>query len=359
MTTALEAQQKGEKYGVVWQLDKSTTGCFTCNAQFGMLVRRHHCRHCGYIFCSSCCQHEMPHPRTQAIERACGACAQRQAAATGTAATKRAGLAQQGAALIGVDLHGEQQTPEELGKRFGVHWRLDSEREQCVQCGIEFDTLVRRHHCRHCGEVYCESCCGQKIVHPMTATAERACLGCVEGQQVQQATTVELRSVQFIARAVVVVVAVLCVAIGFVVKSGRAVVLGLIGAVAEGCILAIRFTAIQSGIGFAEALKQLASEYGLPFGQTAETDEGSQASVLLAVPFVLEATLCLICSIGAVTGLDMLAFLLALAFGAATRCSYIDAVPSITSLVQRFSGTNNQYSLVPTGTGLPADNASA
>jgi SAM-dependent methyltransferase len=39
---------------VEWQPDSSSTQCRGCGAAFGLVRRRHHCRACGYLFCSSC-----------------------------------------------------------------------------------------------------------------------------------------------------------------------------------------------------------------------------------------------------------------------------------------------------------------
>lgn len=38
-----------------WQDKRSTNLCTKCRASFGIFNPRHHCRGCGYIFCSTCC----------------------------------------------------------------------------------------------------------------------------------------------------------------------------------------------------------------------------------------------------------------------------------------------------------------
>ncbi|ELP84476.1 zinc finger protein, putative, partial [Entamoeba invadens IP1] len=38
-----------------WIEDKSTDVCGICKASFGLITRKHHCRRCGKVFCSSCC----------------------------------------------------------------------------------------------------------------------------------------------------------------------------------------------------------------------------------------------------------------------------------------------------------------
>ncbi|EJS42280.1 pib1p [Saccharomyces arboricola H-6] len=37
-----------------WQADEEAQNCFQCKTNFSFLIRRHHCRCCGRIFCSSC-----------------------------------------------------------------------------------------------------------------------------------------------------------------------------------------------------------------------------------------------------------------------------------------------------------------
>jgi hypothetical protein len=41
---------------VQWRPDDTTTNCGDCEEAFTFLKRRHHCRVCGDIFCSDCCQ---------------------------------------------------------------------------------------------------------------------------------------------------------------------------------------------------------------------------------------------------------------------------------------------------------------
>lgn len=38
----------------VWVKDGTVSKCILCNADFTMFNRKHHCRSCGKIFCSSC-----------------------------------------------------------------------------------------------------------------------------------------------------------------------------------------------------------------------------------------------------------------------------------------------------------------
>lgn len=40
----------------IWMPDKRFDRCFKCNIQFSFLIRKHHCRACGRIFCGECSQ---------------------------------------------------------------------------------------------------------------------------------------------------------------------------------------------------------------------------------------------------------------------------------------------------------------
>ena len=45
------------KFSNNWVPDDSTDKCLNCKKLFGMFLRKHHCRLCGYIFCYKCLQY--------------------------------------------------------------------------------------------------------------------------------------------------------------------------------------------------------------------------------------------------------------------------------------------------------------
>mmetsp|Transcript_52783 Transcript_52783/g.132775 ORF Transcript_52783/g.132775 Transcript_52783/m.132775 type:complete len:226 (-) Transcript_52783:48-725(-) len=45
-------------------------------------------------------------------------------------------------------------------------WEPDESTKQCVQCGLYFTMLQRRHHCRSCGKIHCNACTSQTSVIP-------------------------------------------------------------------------------------------------------------------------------------------------------------------------------------------------
>eukprot|EP01062_Namystynia_karyoxenos_P028749 TRINITY_DN21742_c0_g1_i1.p1 TRINITY_DN21742_c0_g1~~TRINITY_DN21742_c0_g1_i1.p1 ORF type:complete len:926 (+),score=158.60 TRINITY_DN21742_c0_g1_i1:117-2894(+) len=59
-----------------WQSDRDAQLCGRCERAFTVLWRRHHCRACGLIFCSTCCHRKvaLPHLGYEAPQRVCMSC---------------------------------------------------------------------------------------------------------------------------------------------------------------------------------------------------------------------------------------------------------------------------------------------
>ena len=45
-----------------WMPDQSCRVCYECDSQFTVFNRRHHCRHCGRVFCAKCTTNSVPAP---------------------------------------------------------------------------------------------------------------------------------------------------------------------------------------------------------------------------------------------------------------------------------------------------------
>ncbi|KAI0321846.1 hypothetical protein OF83DRAFT_162573 [Amylostereum chailletii] len=81
-------------------------------------------------------------------------------------------------------------TPHEVHAR----WERDHHVQNCRDCQRRFTFLVRRHHCRRCGRIFCDRCSSYRtlldpsdIVHDPTlpetsasASSQRVCLSCYE-----------------------------------------------------------------------------------------------------------------------------------------------------------------------------------
>ena len=60
-----------------WQPDEEVTNCNRCRRQFDYFYRKHHCRHCGLIFCDGCSRERCLLPvafQKQEPQRVCGQC---------------------------------------------------------------------------------------------------------------------------------------------------------------------------------------------------------------------------------------------------------------------------------------------
>ncbi len=60
------------------------------------------------------------------------------------------------------------------------HWMKDEGAGACVDCGVKFTIYERRHHCRHCGKVFCSSCTQYKAEIPRLKIMQpvRVCKSC-------------------------------------------------------------------------------------------------------------------------------------------------------------------------------------
>ncbi|KAF1455668.1 FYVE and coiled-coil domain-containing protein 1, partial [Spheniscus mendiculus] len=57
-------------------------------------------------------------------------------------------------------------------------WQGDTEVNHCLDCQREFSWMVRRHHCRTCGRIFCYYCCNNYMVTKPGGKKERCCRAC-------------------------------------------------------------------------------------------------------------------------------------------------------------------------------------
>ena len=59
-----------------WMKDEHSESCVDCKVKFTIYERKHHCRNCGQVFCSSCSQYQAEIPRLNILQpvRVCKSC---------------------------------------------------------------------------------------------------------------------------------------------------------------------------------------------------------------------------------------------------------------------------------------------
>ncbi|XP_062570524.1 myotubularin-related protein 4-like [Saccostrea cucullata] len=67
---------ESESKMIRWVPDHAVTHCAECEAGFSLLVRKHHCRNCGNIFCGNCSENfiTIPQQNLMTPERVCNRC---------------------------------------------------------------------------------------------------------------------------------------------------------------------------------------------------------------------------------------------------------------------------------------------
>ena len=58
-------------------------------------------------------------------------------------------------------------------------WVDESKVHECRGCNKAFTMIIRKHHCRHCGDVFCGTCSSFRINLPNFPDRQRVCLHCV------------------------------------------------------------------------------------------------------------------------------------------------------------------------------------
>jgi hypothetical protein len=76
-----------------------------------------------------------------------------------------------------------QATPPRQAERFDSsrqHWMPDQLCKQCYSCDMQFTVFRRRHHCRLCGQVFCNSCSAFFVESQKSKSTIRVCQMCFD-----------------------------------------------------------------------------------------------------------------------------------------------------------------------------------
>ena len=174
-----------------WLPDKSANKCPLCPYSFGF-CDRHHCRKCGRVVCDACSTARLANiSGYDKAERACTECVLghlEQGAALFEPTYKivhepRDNLASLvllcfSPALWVLDAVARGATPEGKKVLTTTPFRPDSDVTQCKCCALRFGMMCRKHHCRKCGDVVCDSCSTQRLKIPGYIEAQRMCDAC-------------------------------------------------------------------------------------------------------------------------------------------------------------------------------------
>ncbi|KAG8223819.1 hypothetical protein J437_LFUL003705 [Ladona fulva] len=66
----------------------------------------------------------------------------------------------------------------ELAKLSGRKWTEDSDVTNCMKCDKEFSIRVRKHHCRNCGQIFCNDCSSKLAALASNKKPVRVCEAC-------------------------------------------------------------------------------------------------------------------------------------------------------------------------------------
>lgn len=64
----------GDAAGVAWLDDRDVSNCRACTGRFSLFKRKHHCRKCGFVYCSECCSEMRVLHVGKASQRCCSDC---------------------------------------------------------------------------------------------------------------------------------------------------------------------------------------------------------------------------------------------------------------------------------------------
>ncbi|KAL3080791.1 hypothetical protein niasHS_014896 [Heterodera schachtii] len=67
---------------------------------------------------------------------------------------------------------------EEIMPLSEAAWVEDSRVVQCRMCDVHFGVWHRKHHCRNCGQIFCNECSNGRVKMPSSAQPVRVCLNC-------------------------------------------------------------------------------------------------------------------------------------------------------------------------------------
>ncbi|TEA38160.1 zinc finger FYVE domain-containing protein 1 [Globicephala melas] len=176
-----------------WRPNSQILSCNKCATSFKDNDTKHHCRACGEGFCDSCSSKTRPVPERgwgPAPVRVCDNCYEARNSQLdvteaqaddegGTLIARKVGEAVQntlGAVVTAIDI------PLGLVKDAArpAYWVPDHEILHCHNCRKEFSVKLSKHHCRACGQGFCDECSHDRRAVPSRGWDHpvRVCFNC-------------------------------------------------------------------------------------------------------------------------------------------------------------------------------------
>ena len=79
----------------------------------------------------------------------------------------------------------------------GPEWKPDEDVLRCGECSYEFSVFTRRHHCRLCGDIFCDTCTLARLPAPHLGyglVVQRCCDQCVRGMLAAEEARAKLKA---------------------------------------------------------------------------------------------------------------------------------------------------------------------
>ncbi|XP_022089336.1 hepatocyte growth factor-regulated tyrosine kinase substrate-like [Acanthaster planci] len=116
--------------------------CHTCRSEFGVVVRKHHCRHCGQLFCSKCSSKQLPIPKfgIEKAVRVCDPCYSKLTSRTETTSGSGGHDSDLPAEYLNSPLAQQSQAPPQRSER-----ELQEEEELQLAMALSLDAAENKH----------------------------------------------------------------------------------------------------------------------------------------------------------------------------------------------------------------------
>lgn len=66
----------------------------------------------------------------------------------------------------------------DFGLLFQVRWQHEEDIDDCQNCKVGFSVARRKHHCRHCGRIFCSDCVSKSVRSGPHGRSARVCDVC-------------------------------------------------------------------------------------------------------------------------------------------------------------------------------------